>query len=269
MNDDPSGSAPTPADYDNTESVVLKQTGQSLFTLGPLGIGVLGACAVASPFAAVGFVIGGIGCSAASWFINHRLNADKLALRYRESLHKRFDDYRIVQLRALARALREAECVQGEEQLGQFDTGFKALAEVLHRKLSTQELTYSRYMSNAESIYRSGVKNLEKVIDLLTSVRDIKIEDARKKSAKLSRIAARSESQDRELSAFKEREKIYDNVQEQVASLLAENEDALTTLNKAAVAAANIETTSEMEMAMSELKRLAEKQLAPKAASLL
>ena len=262
---------PTPTDYGEakTRQVVISETIQHPATLMPIAAGVIGGAGVLmlTPLGAgvgVGIIVGGIAVGAVSWLANWKLRGDACALKYHEMLHKKSDETRRQKLAVLEGQLgSEADCEQGRAQVSQFEEKFNNLAEVLRRKLSSQELTYSRYLSTAESIYNSGIKNLEQVAVFLKGVSEINIADIRRKIAKLDRLERITPAQERELATIREREKIYSGTQEKVAELLAQNEESLTGLDKTAVAIAAIETSSritgstdQMDLAMEELRRL-------------
>ncbi len=269
---------PTQADYDKAKRIALFETLQSAPVLLVSGGGILGgvACgllAITSPIAAVGIGVAGLVTGGGLWLATLARNGDAIQGKYREALHKQFDEMRIARLRELERVLGEQfDCPQGKNQVGEFGEKFETLVEILKKKLSTHELTYSRFVTNAELICSSGIKNLEKVTDLLTSIRTIEIADVRRRIAKFERSATpMSSSGKREYEALKTSAKIYEEVETKVADLLAQNEESLTVLEQAAVAASQIQndSVSEMELAMKELLHIASRQVTAKTADLL
>jgi hypothetical protein len=251
-------------------------------TLLPIAAGVIGGVGVImlTPLmtVGVGILAGGVFFGAIGWFANWKLRGDALAMVYHDALHRREKESRDQKLAILERQLGgEVDCEQGRSQVSQFEEKFNNLSEVLRRKLDSQELTYSRYLSTAESVYNSGIKNLEQVAVFLKSIGEINIADIRRKIKRLESIdgATISPQQKRELATIREREKIYGGTQSQVADLLAQNEESLTGLDRTAVAIAAIKTSSsitgstdEMNVAMDELRRLLSRG-EPKAPALL
>lgn len=261
MTDQGSIRGPTAIDYSErgTTRAVMSDTLQHPTTIIPLGLGFVAGVGVIllSPAAGVGAAIvgAGIGLGALGWGINFYGRRDSFALRYHQKLHELTKRAAEDKLSSLRRILREdVDCPQGYRQVGDLREKFQNLRVVLERSLNRGELTFSRYLGTAEQINLGMLGNLNKVVNLLISIRDIDIEDLESRIQNLES----SSSRDRELNALRARKQIYDDARSEVNDLLAQNEEALTALDQASIVASNIETTSNGEMgaAMSQLEHL-------------
>jgi hypothetical protein len=261
---------PSKEDYDRAKRVAVLETLQSAPVLLVTGGGILGgaACgvwALTSPLVAGAVAVGGLLTGGALWFTNLARNSDKIQATYREALHKRANEFRLERLTQLERSLGDFECPQGSSQVKEFGEKFDTLVEILGKKLSSSELTYSRFVTNAELICGLGIKNLEKAVDLLTSIRTIEIAEVKRRIGQLKRISEPTTAEKRTLVTLQMSAKIYEDAQTEIADVLAQNEESLTVLEQAAVAASQIQngSVSEMEIAMKELLHIASRQIVP------
>ncbi|MFA6446019.1 MAG: hypothetical protein WCW14_02090, partial [Candidatus Paceibacterota bacterium] len=102
---------------------------------------------------------------------------------------------------------------------------------------------YSRFLGTAELVFKSGIENLDRIITILTNLRDIDRKALEKKITALG-VNIRTNADQRTLVTLRERAKLYDDGQEEIANLLASNEEALTELDKAGIAVGKIKVSS-------------------------
>jgi hypothetical protein len=261
---------PSQVDYEKAKKVAILETLQSAPVLVVTGGGILGAAAcgllaITSPLVAGAVAAGGIIGGGALWLMDLARNGDKIQAAYRESLHKQANEFRLKRLGELEVALSSFDCPQGSSQVREFGEKFDTLVAILGKKLSNQELTYSRFVSNAELICSSGIKNLERVVDYNKSLSTIDSADQKRKIARLERVTTPTAADKRTLETLRTSQKIYEETQEKIANLLAQNEESLTVLEQAAVGAADIRSDSitEMEFAMKQLLDIARRQVTP------
>ncbi len=170
-------------------------------------------------------------------------------------------EQRLAQLRE---DFTELDFEQGAAQLVQLESKFNNLAEVLKRRLNTTELTYGRYLGMAEQVYLASLESLHEVEVALRAVSEI---DPAQLEVRLEGLTGKSRySQDerRETAALRERQGLYERQQQRVTSLMAQNESAMTVLDKTAAALAQTKTDKPLsqmdaESAMAELELLAKR----------
>jgi len=249
MNSTPKGSQET---LDFSESAVRKnafaETLQHPLTLWPSAIGVTVAFA-AGLFASVSvpvvglIALGGVGLGATNWAIRFFGGKDECMRKYYDRLHEQFEEMKEKKLATLEGDLKKLKCRQGYDQVSQFEEKFQNLLKVLERVLSSTELTFGRYKVTAEQVYNSGLENLDRVVTILTNINDIDREELGERIQTLQSLTARRKSEETTLTALKERARLYDESQDEVGNLLAQNEQALTAIDAAGMAAGSIRGT--------------------------
>jgi len=133
---------------------------------------------------------------------------------------------------------------------------------VLGRKLDVGELTYGRYLGIAEQVYLSAIDNLHEAALGLRAVHTIELDSIERRLEQLRAAAAPGSAPSAELTSLVARRDLYTERKARVAELLAQNEVAMTEMDRTAVAIAGIKTTPDhgqldLETAMAELARLA------------
>ena len=167
-----------------------------------------------------------------------------------------------VKLQALATDFDEFEFAQGSAQLRMLREKFENLSEIMKRRLNAGELTYARYLGMAEQVYLSALDNLNEVAVALRSVSTIDPDYIQSRLRELSSSEQGSGEQHGEFAALQERHSLYDDQQQRVMQLIAQNETAMTVLDKTATALAEVKTgkgqaSMDAEAAIAELERLA------------
>lgn len=216
---------------------------QHPFTLWPTAMGVMGGVGALMfatvPIATI-ITLGGVTIGTANWAYRFFVKRDSNMQKYYDTLHERFEVLKSRQVRMLVNKLSELGCPEGSEQVGKFDEKIEILREILGKVLSTGELTYSRFMGTAETVFNTGIQNLGRVVNLLTSIRDIDREDLENKIKKIQKKGSLTKSDQTLLDAYQKRVSEYNSVMTEVSQLLAENEQAITAICEASTAAARI-----------------------------
>lgn len=143
---------------------------------------------------------------------------------------------------ALQSELREIGSVQGAEQLEKLQEKFESLESVLKRRLGTGELTYARYLSTAHRVYLAAVDNLNEVAVSLRSVSAVDTGYIQRRLQELEEGSRTHEERQRGAEPLEERQRLLEKQLTKVASLLADNETAMTVLTNTATALADTKT---------------------------
>jgi len=149
---------------------------------------------------------------------------------------------------------------QGLQQASQLQKKFDNLVDVLKRRLNVNETTYRRYAGMAEQVYLASLDNLNEASICLRSVSAIDSEELKKRMTELQ--GCESEKERQELEALNQRLGLLEDQNSRAASLLAQNETAMTLLDKTAGILADTKTEKgqasvDAETAMMELERIA------------
>ena len=165
-------------------------------------------------------------------------------------------------LEALLGDFEEMAYEQGATQAKMLNEKFENLSDVLNRRLSDGELTYARYLGMAEQVYLSGLDNLHEVAVALRSIRTIDPDRIRTRLAELEAAGSASAERRKESAALQERKELHTAQQQRVDQLIAQNEAAMTVLDKTATALAETKTgkgqaSIDADTAIAGLERLA------------
>jgi len=165
----------------------------------------------------------------------------------------------------LKRLRDELAALDDPRPLRQFDAARDKrdnLVRVLERRLDAGELTFSRYLTATEAVYSSTTDNLHEAEVALRSISTI---DKPYIEERLAELKASSSDEDAD-AAERERETLEDRLdlhrqqQRRVADLLAQNEAALTAIDRTATSLAEApigRTPQDAEVAMAGLEELA------------
>ena len=165
-------------------------------------------------------------------------------------------------LQTLATDFDELEFGQGAAQIKMLREKFENLSEIMKRRLNAGELTYARYLGMAEQVYLSALDNLNEVAVALRSVSTIDTDHIQSRLRELNSSEQGIGEQREESAALQERHSLYDEQQQRVTRLIAQNETAMTVLDKTATALAGTKTekgqaSMDAKAAIAELERLA------------
>lgn len=162
----------------------------------------------------------------------------------------------------LAAELRGLVDSQPKEQLVALVRKREALLKILDRRLDRGELTYSRYVSTAQQVYTSALDNLHEVVVANDSVNSIDSNYINRRLTELDRDGVDSESVQRERDTLAQRAQLRDVQVARIGRLLAQNEAALTTLDRTTSALADVpvgQRPEEADDAMAALDELADR----------
>jgi hypothetical protein len=164
-----------------------------------------------------------------------------------------------------------------EQALSQYQQAtekFKAFQRILIEKFSPTEITYTRYFTASEQVFRAVMGHLQDVADTLASLAPVDPARARERLATLRQGQAAPASSDqappippdhamqREIQTLEERLRLHDQHLERIQALLAYNQRALTELDRVSLAISSIRTQRggaavDLDTAMKELEALA------------
>lgn len=160
----------------------------------------------------------------------------------------------------LAAELAELEDSQPAEQLVALQQKRATLIKVLDRRLDRNELTYARYVSTSDQVYRSALDNLHEVAVANDSVSSIDTGYIERRIAELDSGTGDSDSAQRERETLAQRASLRDDQVARIGRLMAQNEAALTTLDRTTSALADVpvgQRPEDAEDAMAALDALA------------
>jgi hypothetical protein len=245
---------------------VLGETLQKPHVLYPTAIGILGGVATlllgpSTLFIAPAIVGGALGAGA--WAFEYIFRRDKHAREYMDSMHRLLAGRVEETMRVLNHELHELEFEPGVKQIERLREKYEAYAELLRRKLDPNEMTFTRYLGMGEQVFLGGLDNLARISDALRSFATNDAADIRRRIRDLQKDGIESPSQDQEESALNSRLQLMESQREKVFAWLAENEEAMTAMDRVMAEVAEMNTvasaTMKMEHAMQELESLAKR----------
>ena len=246
---------------------VVKSVGKKPYVLYPLAVGLLGAFAAAvlspSPLTIVAAIGGGI-IGIGAWLFNATLRREVFANRYLKKLRETLSQRVNQSIRSLESDLVDVDSQDGLYQLDRLQKKFEAFQQILRRKLDENELTFGRYLGMAEQVFLGGLDNLKLLTDLLKGTSVIDAKHLGRRIVELENASSPSKNAEKELATLLERQGLLYQQQSKVKQLLAQNEEAMTQIDKVMAKIAGMESgpghaTMDMESAMQELERLAQR----------
>ncbi|MDX8376471.1 MAG: hypothetical protein R8L53_00410 [Mariprofundales bacterium] len=260
---------PAAQDYSEvtTRRMVKLATMQHPLTTWPIAIGILGGVGImvliptSAMLAGIVFASGiGFGCSV--WLTNYIIRGEHFAQVYHQKLHNDFQAEMIKKLQYIEQELSSFHQVQGVNQVRELPQKFASMREVLWQKLSEGEMAFSRIFGHTEAVYKSALDNLELVISLLTATQEVNIDALRLEITTIKQISNKSEHEEITLGHLKAREKMYTDNLHYIGRLLADNEAALTMIDRATIEAAKIKSADisslGLNSAIMQLQRIAD-----------
>ncbi len=134
------------------------------------------------------------------------------------------------------------------------------LVEVLNHRLEAGELTYARYRSTAQQVYLAALDNLSEVAVALRSISAI---DNEYIDSRLEDLADQAgETADAERASLNDRRSLREGQEKRIADLLAQNESAMTLIDRTATALADApigKGPQDADAAMAALREMAER----------
>jgi len=246
---------------------VLGHTLSRPHVLYPLAVGLLGGLATVALGPATLFVVPavagtalGLGGWAVDYGFRRERHAENYLRRLQASLAGRVDET-IAQLR---QEFGQLQYAPGTAQLAALRDKYEAFDALLRRKLNPSEMTFTRYLGMAEQVFLAGLDNLTRIADTLRGLAAIDVRHIDARLMHLHGDGVESEAQDREIATLNERRVLRARQNERIDAWLSENERAMTQIDHAMAAIAALDTSQghaqmDMESAMAELRRLAER----------
>ncbi|MAT06240.1 MAG: hypothetical protein CL424_14475 [Acidimicrobiaceae bacterium] len=169
------------------------------------------------------------------------------------------DPTELARLTAELEALHDA---QPAEQLVALQQKRQSLINVLERRLDAGEITYSRYVATAQQVFNSALHNLREVAVAYESISTIDDAYIERRLVELADDQHDDESVLRERATLEQRRELRLLQLRKIAQLLAQNESALTALNRTTTALANVpigQRPEDADAAMAALDELADR----------
>lgn len=226
----------------------------NLTTLGPMGLAVLAGAwtlLIEPSLLAILIAAGGLAAGGASTLANLFFLGDRHAGRYLQQMNEILAQERQARVEALqAELIACGSRIKGIDELieqsstqaSQVLERNNRIREVLAEKLAPGELAFGRFAGTTEQVSLAILDNLQRVLHLLQSL-PADANATRRRLDELERIKRPSESQSKEIGALAERVRLYDEQLRKAGALLAQNEEALTKLDRATATLAEAETS--------------------------
>jgi len=163
----------------------------------------------------------------------------------------------------MARLAEELEALDNSRparQLKSLEEKRDNLVEVLNRRLEAGELTYARYLSTAQRVYMAALDNLSEVAVAERSISAIDSEYIDSRLGELAELD--TESARAERASLSDRQALREDQERRVADLLAQNESAMTTIDRTATALADVpigKQAQDADEAIAALREMAER----------
>lgn len=240
-------------------NAVVKHTAQHPLSVYPMAIALLGG---ASAFAfglgplTTGAMAGGALLALAGWSGNFFFRKQKFANSYIVSIRNKIKEERFSILANIESELMSINETEGLKQLVLFEEKYNNLCNILEKKMDPSELTFIRYSTMAEQVYKAGLDNLESAYLAKKSISAINVKDIADNLLEGDQTKLNPSEK-----AKAERLKLHNDQNERANFLIGQNEEALTQLDHVTTRLANIKTEQghaamDIEQAMSGLSDL-------------
>lgn len=169
------------------------------------------------------------------------------------------DPRTIADLRVRLGALIDTQPV---EQLDALVDKRQSLIGVLQRRLDAGELTYARYLATSQQVFSSALDNLQEVAVAYESISAIDEPYIDRRLAELTVDDSDEESNERERATLERRRELRTTQVRRIARFLAQNESALTALDRTTTALADVpigKKPEDADAAMAALEALADR----------
>ena len=148
------------------------------------------------------------------------------------------------------------------EQLDALLSKRQSLINVLKRRLDAGELTYARYLSTSQQVFSSALDNLHEVAVAYESISTIDETYIDRRLAELDADDSDAASAARERETLERRRDLRTTQRRRIAQFLAQNESALTALDRTTTALADVpigKQPEDVDAAMAALEELADR----------
>ncbi len=167
-----------------------------------------------------------------------------------------------VEIASLRAELGPLVDTQPMEQLDALLSKRQSLINVLQRRLDAGELTYARYLSTSQQVFASALDNLHEVAVATESISTIDESYIDRRLAELADDDSDADAATRERDTLERRREMRTTQRRRIAQLLAQNESALTALDRTTTALADVpigKQPEDADAAMAALEELADR----------
>jgi hypothetical protein len=174
----------------------------------------------------------------------------------------RVEDLDAEELAALDTELQALPDRQPAEQLTALQQKRQSLVNVLQRRLDAGELTYARYLATSQQVVNSALHNLHEVSLAYESISTIDEDYIERRLAELAGDDSDDTATERERATLAQRRELRTSQRRKIAQLLAQNESALTALDRTTTALADVpigKRPEDADAAMAALDELADR----------
>ncbi len=164
------------------------------------------------------------------------------------------------ELAQLQEELEALDDTRPARQLNAIQEKRDSLVGVLNRRLEAGEMTYARYLSTAQQVYLAALENLREVAVAEQSVSAIDDDYINQRLEEL--VDQEDETATAERTSLEDRRSLRETQEKKVADLLAQNESAMTLLDRTATALADApigRQPQDAEAAMEALQEMADR----------
>ena len=213
---------------------------------------------VLEPSALFSLVLIGLGITAIIvWPVTMSATGDLARLQFAMPRLEEVDEESLI---ALGDELDELDDPRAAHQLRAIQEKRDNLVEILGRRLEAGEMTYARYLTTAQQVYLAALDNLHEVALAEQSISTI---DSDYIGGRLEEIQhSHSENSQAEVSSLEARLALKESQEDKITELLAQNESAMTLIDRTSTALADApigKTPQDAEAAMEALNELAER----------
>lgn len=215
---------------------------------------------IIDPPAALAAVLVGLAVVAAiAWPFTMSATGTLSKLQFEVPRVEEIDPADIATLRAELGALADT---QPSEQLDALVQKRQSLISVLQRRLDAGELTYGRYLATSQQVFSSSLDNLQEIALAYESISTIDETYIDRRLVELADDDSDVESAERERATLERRRELRTTQRRKIAQLLAQNESAMTALDRTTTALADVpmgRKPEDAEAAMAALEELADR----------
>ena len=225
-----------------------------------LGVTVWLVLEIIDPPAVLAAVLVGLAVVAAiAWPFTMSATGTLSKLQFEVPRVEEIDPADIATLRAELDALTDT---QPAEQLDALLQKRQSLISVLQRRLDAGELTYGRYLATSQQVFSSSLDNLQEIALAYESISTIDETYIDRRLVELADDDSDVESAERERATLERRRELRTTQRRKIAQLLAQNESAMTALDRTTTALADVpmgRKPEDAEAAMAALEELADR----------
>jgi hypothetical protein len=260
----------TPRVEDFEEKAIIKALNKSIMdnwfvgaSIGAIPVGILTAILLGTGIG-IPIIGGALLLGGGTWAWRRFFKGDKFFDQYRDHLRQLLDEDTERRRNELERSLETYGNRHACEQLEQFQNKIKVFIEILDIKFPDKnQLTYNRYYTIAQEVFLSGMDNLNEVLLIHKTLDAIDLDYIERS---LQRLEKREQdaAMKKEQSSLLQSKQNYQDQQQDIKNLMAQNEEALSKLDEAIVQvqdikrSANNESQLDMEASIEQLHLMAQ-----------